>query len=105
MLSFLNFPLVKVFKLLNTLNKMLNTCSMKTTPKSKTNLLEAMREYVAGAMKVGEIAVRFGVSPATISSRARSLGLPKRKRGRRPHSEPPARHRQVLKLAEDRTYE
>ena len=64
-----------------------------------------MREYLSGTMKVSEIAARFGVSSATISTRARSLGLPERGRGRRPHSEPPPRHREVLQLAEDRTYE
>ncbi len=78
---------------------------MKTPPKSEINLLEAMREYMAGTMKVSEIAARFGVSSATISTRARSLGLPERGRGRRPHSEPPPRHREILQLAEDQTYE
>ncbi len=84
---------------------MLNACSTKTTLKSEGNLLAAMREYMTGTAKVGEIAARFGVSPATISTRARLLGLPKRRRGRRPHAEPPPRHREIIQLAKDRTYE
>jgi transposase-like protein len=57
-----------------------------------------MRLYSHSGLRVGEIARRFGVSPATISNRAKQLGLKQRGRGRWKRETPGAPHKQMLSL-------
>jgi transposase-like protein len=57
-----------------------------------------MRLYSDSGLTVGEIARRFGVSPATISNRAKQLGLKQRGRGRWKRETPDAPHKQMLLL-------
>lgn len=60
----------------------------------------AMRLYSHSGLRVGEIARRFGVSPATISNRAKQLGLKQRGRGRWKRETPGAPHKQILSLVD-----
>lgn len=56
-------------------------------------------EFVNSPLSTAEIAARYGISPATLTVRAKKAGLPLRKRGRRLLKEPTAHQKKILAFA------
>lgn len=65
------------------------------TPKLSPELLE----FVNSPVSTSEIAARYGISPATLTVRAKKAGLPLRKRGRHPSKEPTSLQKNILAFA------
>jgi transposase-like protein len=59
----------------------------------------AVTELQSGRVTNSELARRYGVTPATISQWAKSIGLSPRRRGRRPMERPNAKHCEIIELA------
>jgi hypothetical protein len=68
-------------------------------------IAEALEAYQRNEMTTGEIAEKFGVCPSTLTVWAENAGLVLRKRGRRMQTEPNARQRAMLDMAQYATYE
>lgn len=62
-------------------------------------------QYLNSSETTKIIATRFGITPATLTARAKKWGVPLRGRGRKPASAPSQRSRQILELAKTQTYE
>lgn len=56
-------------------------------------------EFVNSPVPTSEIAARYGISPATLTVRAKRAGLPLRKRGRWPLSAPTPHQKKILAFA------
>ena len=56
-------------------------------------------EFVNSSVRTSEIAARYGISPATLTVRAKRAGLPLRKRGRRLLKEPTPLQMKILTFA------
>jgi transposase len=85
---------------------MVTSTNRKGKPKAssvaaKKRAEAAMRLYVQGKMRVSDIAARFHVSPATISVRAKKLGLPPKQRGRWRNEKPSTRQQAILGQLKD----
>jgi hypothetical protein len=63
------------------------------------NLPPELLEFINSPVRTSEIAARYGISPATLTVRAKQAGLPLRKRGRHPLKEPTASQKEILAVA------
>jgi hypothetical protein len=75
----------------------------KRTPRNRpgqvVELSPELLEFVNSPVPTTEIAARYGISPATLTVRAKRAGLPLRKRGRHLSKEPTPLQRKILALA------
>lgn len=65
----------------------------------------ALADYQKGQQTTKEIAASFGISQSTLTVWATNAGLKLRPRGRRKQTEPTAKQREILRMAEVHTYE
>jgi hypothetical protein len=80
--------------------------SLTAKVKLKTKVAEpridvAMQLYAGGTMRVSDIAEKLGVSSATISIRAKKLGLTPKKRGRWRRKRPSGHQQVILRQLKD----
>ena len=64
----------------------------------KPALMSALVESVCSNNTAKAIAQRYSIHPSTLSHCSRVVGLPKRRRGRRPNFEPTSKHQRILDL-------
>jgi hypothetical protein len=76
---------------------------MKKTKEAR--YLKAINDYKSARLSNVELAMRHGVSPATITYWVKKAGLSLRHPGRRPLRQPNRTHRQIIELAQHQTYE
>jgi hypothetical protein len=62
-------------------------------------------EYMSSRETAGRIAAKYGLSPATLTNRAKKFGVLLRGRGRRAASSPNLKHSLILSLTQHLTYE
>jgi hypothetical protein len=62
-------------------------------------LMSALVECVCSNDTAMAIAQRYCIHPSTLSHYSKVVGLPKRRRGRRPNSQPTSMHQKILDLA------
>lgn len=63
-----------------------------------------LRDFINSKETTKEIAKRHGISPSTLTARAKRAGLPLRQRGRWQLTEPTAKQKQILRLVRTHTY-
>lgn len=63
-----------------------------------------LRDFVNRKQTTNVIAKRHGISPSTLTARAKKAGLPLRKRGRWHLTEPSPQQKQILQMVESNTY-
>src|SRR4051812_30924040 len=84
----------------------MNTVATSSKPLTGSKAHPAeIAQYLNSAETTKMIATRFGITPATLTQRAKRWGVPLRGRGRKPASAPSERSRQILELAKTQTYE
>jgi hypothetical protein len=63
------------------------------------NLSPELLEFINSPVSTSEIAARYGISPSTLTVRAKRAGLPLRNRGRHPMKEPTPVQKKILAVA------
>lgn len=65
-----------------------------------TTMADALKDYANTALHTKDIAVKYGVSPSTLTVWAKKAKVPLRGRGRDKQTQPDTRQRKILEMAE-----
>ena len=77
----------------------MNDKNIENAKKQALRLSPELWEFVNLSVPTSEIAARYGISPATLTVRAKRAGLPLRKRGRHLLKEPTPLQKKILAFA------